>query len=260
MPLPTLSLTALTAAAFLLPSPPGTMTTKYRIDQLLQQEIDATSTGGPKQSMSANLAAFVTITLADTAGGRTMHVVLDSMVTDSGSPIPPAVLDSAKGTSFHGVVSPTGRISNFKAKKPGLAAAQLQGVLAEFYPLTRAGAKVGDGWTDTTETTNDVTGGSVRTRRVTNYTAAATEMRDGTKSLKIDAAFSASLNGTQKTPGGPAKIEGTGSGSGSYYVGTDGRYLGGMTAQTSSLSVSGAFAPAPIPISIKQTTTITPIK
>jgi hypothetical protein len=66
--------------------------------------------------------------------------------------------------------------------------------------------------------------------------------------------------GTQPTPGGPARIEGNGTGKGAYYVGTDGRYLGGNWEQRSSLKISGPFAPEPLPITIAQKTTVTTLR
>ena len=40
------------------------------------------------------------MSLADSAGGKVMRVVVDSMRGDSASPIPSAVLDSAEGRNF----------------------------------------------------------------------------------------------------------------------------------------------------------------
>ena len=72
--------------------------------------------------------------------------------------------------------------------------------------------------------------------------------------------FSSSIAGTQPTPGGPARIEGTGTGKGSYYLGSDGKYLGGTWQHHSSLKISGSFAPEPLPITITQKTKVTTLK
>jgi hypothetical protein len=66
--------------------------------------------------------------------------------------------------------------------------------------------------------------------------------------------------GTQPTPNGSAKIEGTGSGTGFYYVSPDGRYLGGTWQQRSSLQISGSFASKPLPITIVQKTEVRTLK
>ena len=62
--------------------------------------------------------------------------------------------------------------------------------------------------------------------------------------------------GSQPTPQGSAKISGTGSGSGSYLVSADGRYLGGQWEITSALQLSGSFSPQPVPITITQSTKV----
>ena len=66
------------------------------------------------------------------------------------------------------------------------------------------------------------------------------------EAVRVTEDFTSSVAGTQPTPNGPARIEGSGSGSGSYYVGNDGRYLGGSWQQQSSLKISGSFATQPL--------------
>ena len=261
MPLRTAGLTALAATAMALPASTGApSTTKYRIDQSLSQEIDATAAGGAKQRIAFSTTSFVTVTLADSAGGKAMRVVVDSMRGDSASPIPPAVLDSARGTEFHGFVDRSGKPAGLEPIGNAAAAAQIQGLLSDFFPWTRAGLKIGESWSDTTAKTNGTGSDSVTVRRVSAYKAAATETRDSRKAVRVTEDFTSSVAGTQPTPNGPARIEGSGSGSGSYYVGNDGRYLGGSWQQQSSLQISGSFAPQPLPITIVQKTKVSTLK
>jgi hypothetical protein len=71
MPLRTARLGALAAAAMVLPAwVLAPSTTKYRIDQSLSQEIDATAAGGAKQRIAFSTSSFVTVTLADTDSCR----------------------------------------------------------------------------------------------------------------------------------------------------------------------------------------------
>src|SRR6476469_4561055 len=103
---------ALAAAAIVLPLlGKAPTTTKYRIDQSLTQEIDATAAGGAKQKIAFTTSRFVTLTLADSAGGKVMRVVVDSLRGDSAVPIPRAVLDSARGAEFHGYIEKSGKPS-----------------------------------------------------------------------------------------------------------------------------------------------------
>jgi hypothetical protein len=69
--------------------------------------------------------------------------------------------------------------------------------------------------------------------------------------------YSSAVHGTQPTPNGPAKLEGTGKGTGTYWVTQDGSYLGGDWQLESALTLTGSFADDPLPISISQTTKVT---
>jgi len=252
---------ALAATVLFLPSlDRAPSITKYRIDQSLTQEIDATAAGGARQSVSFNTSSFVTVTLTDSAGGKAIRVVVDSMRGDSATPIPAAVLDSARGSEFRGFVERSGKPSGLVVTSGTGAAAQVQGLLSDFFPWIRSGLKVGDSWTDTTAKVNGVGADSVTVRRVSAYKAAANETRNSRKAVRVVEDFSSSVAGTQPTPGGPAKIEGNGTGKGAYYVGADGGYLGGGWEQQSTLKVSGPFSPEPLPITIAQKTTVTTIK
>ena len=140
------------------------------------------------------------------------------------------------------------------------AATQIQALLSDFYPWTKPGLKVGDSWSDSTAKTSGNGADSVTVKRVSAYKAAATESRDSRKAVRVTENFTSSVKGTQPTPNGPARIEGAGSGSGSYYVGPDGRYLGGSWQQQSALKVTGTFAPQPLPITIVQKTNVSTLK
>jgi hypothetical protein len=119
---------------------------------------------------------------------------------------------------------------------------------------------VGDSWADTTAKVNGVGADSVTVRRISAYKAASSEVRNSRKAVRITQEFTSSVAGTQPTPSGPARLEGTGNGKGAYYVGADGRYLGGDWQLQSSLKISGAFAPEPLPITIVQKTRVITLK
>lgn len=248
---------AVVASGSMLPAP---STTKYRIEQSLSQEIDATAAGGAKQKVAFSTISFVTVTLADSAGGKSMRVVVDSIRGDSATPIPPPVLDSARGTVFSGFLERSGRPTGLQPSGNSPAAAQVQGLLSDFFPWTRPGLKVGQSWADTTSKTNGTGADSVTVRRVSSYKAAAGETRESRKAVRVTQDFTSSFAGTQPTPNGPARIEGTGRGTGFYFVGPDGRYLGGSWQQQSSLTISGSFATQPLPVTISQKTTVRTLK
>jgi hypothetical protein len=252
---------AMAAATLALPAfRDAPVTAKYRVDQTLTQEVDASAEGQGKQTLRFTTSTFVTVTLNDSAGGRTMRVVIDSLKGDSAAPIPPAVMDSARGGEFRAFVSRTGKPSPLTPTGTSPAASQVQGLLTDFYPWARAGLKVGDAWTDTTVNTTGAGSDTVTVRRITSYKAAATESRGKVRAVRITTEHSTSVSGVQPTPQGPAKIEGTGGGTGAYYVSPDGRLLEGEWQQQSAVKLSGGFAKQPLPVTVTQTTKVTAVR
>ena len=257
-----LRLTALGAIALAVPAARTAPTTmRYRIDQTLTQEVDGSAAGQGKQSLTFTTASFVTVTLTDSAGGKAMRVVVDSMRGDSATPIPPAVLDSARGAVFQGFVTPQGRPTQLQpaATNPP-AATQIQGLVSDFYPWTRAGIRPGETWSDTSLVTTGQAPDTVTVRRVTRYHASANETGDARPAVRVTTEYASEVAGSQPTESGSARIEGTGGGKGSYLVSADGRYLGGEWELNSSLTLSGAFTPQPVPITLRQTTRVASLR
>ena len=78
------SFAALAATVLVLPgrpARPGAAPTvaRYKIAQQTEQEVDLSAMGGGKQASRFGTALYVTLTVGDTTGGRTLHVVFDSM-------------------------------------------------------------------------------------------------------------------------------------------------------------------------------------
>ena len=233
---------------------------RYRIEQTVSQEVDASAAGQGKQTLAFTTNTFVTVTLTDSAGGKAMRVVVDSMRGDSATPIPAPVLDSARGAVFHGFVTREGRPTRLETDGPGAAGAQVQGLVSDFYPWTRSGIKVGETWMDTSSVTTGDAPDTVTVRRTTTYRARANETVGSRPAVRIDTEHTSDVNGFQPTGRGSAKIAGTGGGKGSYLLSPDGRYLGGQWELSSALTLSGDFAPHPVPITLRQTTRVTAIK
>jgi hypothetical protein len=241
-------------------APGAPVTARYRVDQTLTQNMDASAAGKGKQTISFSTVSFLTLTFTDSTGGRSVRVVIDSMRGDSTSPIPTEVFDSAKGAEFHAFLSAAGKLGELEAVSASPAAIRVQGFLTDFFPWVKSGAKAGERWADTSsKATTDGTD-SVVVKRVTAYRVVGNESRDSRKTLRIASEYTSTVAGTQPTPNGPARIEGSGSGTGTYFVSPDGQYLGGDWQLRSALTISGAFANEPLPITIRQVTKVTALK
>jgi hypothetical protein len=260
MPARLFGCTALVALVGLAPPRQTPVTSRFRIDQTLTQNIDATAAGKGKQSLSFSTSSFLTVTLSDTAGGRSVRIVVDSMRGDSAAPVPAAVFDSARGSEFHAFLSSAGKLSDLEAVNVAPAAARVQGFLTDFFPWVKAGAKAGERWADTSSKATTDGSDTVVVKRVISYRVVGSETREARKALRIASEYASTVAGTQPTPNGPARIEGSGKGTGVYFVSPDGAYLGGDWQLRSALTISGAFSDDPLPITITQTTKVTPLK
>ncbi len=254
-------LTGLGALIFAIPGKwLAPVTAKYRLDQTLTQVIDGTAMGKGKQSLSFSTSAFLTVTLTDSAGGRSMRVVVDSIQADSSAPIPPSVFDSARGAEYHGFITKAGKPSRLQPVSTNRAAIQIQGLLVDFFPWVRAGIKVGEAWTDTSATTTGEGADSVTVQRITAYRAAARERRNARRAIRVTTDYTSNVSGTQPTENGPANVQGSGTGKGTYFVSPEGQYLGGDWQLESALKISGSFVKEPLPITISQTTKVSPLR
>jgi hypothetical protein len=235
-------------------------TARYRIDQKLTQEIDGTASGKGKQSLSFSTSGFITLTLTDSTNGRVVKVVVDSIRGDSTSPISAAVFDSARGAEYRAFLTKAGKISELEPVTTTSAALQVQGFLTDFFPWVKSGVKVGEKWADTTSRATVAGEDTVVVKRVTSYQAEAKDKRDNEKAIRITSDYASTVAGRQPTPGGPASLEGSGKGTGTYFVTPDGRFLGGDWEVHSALSVTGSFSEKPVPITVTQTTKVTALK
>src|SRR5690348_15914141 len=247
--MPARRLAALTTIVTLLGAAPAwraPVTSRFRVDQTLTQDIDATAAGKGRQRVSFSTSSFLTVTLSDTAGGKAVRIVVDSMRGDSATPIPASVFDSARGAEFHSFLSAAGKLSTLAAVNVSPAAARVQGFLTDFFAWVKAGAKPGEQWADTnTQATTDGVD-SVVVQRVTSYTVAGRETRGRRKALRVTSEYTSTIRGTQPTDTGqPARIQGSCKGSGTYFVSPDGAYLGGDWRLESALTIEGAFAEHP---------------
>ena len=232
-------------------------TTRYRIETQVEQVIDLSAVGQAEQRNNLTLANFLTITFDDTVGGQTIHAVLDSIVKLSDGPVPEQdSLDKARGRTWHALLAADGKVSDVK-RVDSSSSGQVSDLLTNFFPRVRPGAKVGDQWTDTTESTSSEEGQSLTTRTVTNYSVTGTETRNGARALKVESAFSLAQTGEINQGGQSLSVDGSGTGTGTYFVTQDGRYLGGTSTTSAELQITAAAIPAPIPVQVKNTVTVT---
>ncbi|HLB55594.1 MAG TPA: hypothetical protein VJK71_10870, partial [Gemmatimonadales bacterium] len=86
---------------------------KYRIDSQTETVIDLSVFGQPSQEFQIGSTSWVSLTLSDTAGGRIVHLVVDSLRYQGNAPqLGQATADSARTGILHGILGPDGRVGN----------------------------------------------------------------------------------------------------------------------------------------------------
>lgn len=235
-------------------------TTRYRIEQKLENKVDLSGFGQGEQTQNQNSTWFVTISYTDSAGGRVVHAVLDSLRMEGMIPIPPASIDSAKGTPYHGFIDAAGRFAALSAMKSSTIGDQFVSTLRLIHPSGTRGAAAGAKWTDTVDASTKSPQADLKSSIVRNFTMGGSEAYEGTQATRVDVETVTKISGSLETPGGSAEMMGGGPGTGSYYLTSDGRVAGAKSSSLVDAIVTLAGAPGPIPVKTTTTTTVSVIK
>jgi hypothetical protein len=259
-----LTSSALTSGLLVAPTTPGASspdtTLHYKISIGAHSVIDLSAMGAGEQTNTSGFTGFFTMTLKDATGGRALTVLLDSRVVDSatqGRELLQAAADSAKGSSWQGLLTEHGRIDNLVVVQGGPGAQQFETVLAGFFPRGAAHTKKkGAVWSDTLAYSSSTETGSTNIKLMTTFTAAGEGMYNNAKVLTINTTSVTSSASSQEGPGGDMLFDGTGKGVGEYYVTNDGLYLGGTQTLDSDIVITTSQAPVPIPLTAHTVITV----
>lgn len=246
--------------ATLLAGPPAATTTRYHLNAKADNTVDLSAFGGPSQVTNVKFDAWIAMTLSDSAGGKAVHVVIDSAAGESNAPTFQATdPGAAKGATIHGWLDPSGRIKDLKSSvTTNIVVNSIQGAVNGMFPKLRGATRAGDSWVDTTDVANSGEGNKTTAKIVTQYNATASETVGGMPGVRVNATSASTIGGTLENPqAGTMNVEGTGSGRGTFVVGGDGRFLGGTVNSTQDLLLKTPMAPMPIPVKVVQELTVT---
>jgi len=217
----------------------------------------------PSMQLGYGLYLTAVITGPTDSTGFQAGFTIDSVTVDSGSQFPPQVnMAAAKGFRVTGRLTPTGEFTN-PMPSDSSAAASLGNLLPRFrsfFPrLPANGVRPDTTWTDST-TTTEVTGGSTITTHVLSRRAATTwEDRRGVRALRIDISATYQFSGTGEQGGATFTIDGSGMGTGIQYLAADGRFLGGESHDSTTLTIDLPLQGITIPRRQTAHTTVTPL-
>ncbi len=236
---------------------------RYRFDSKTQQVVDAAAIGQGRQQAQTDRSAFLRITVADSAGGKVITAVIDSIV-NHGDNLPPgtdATADSARGKVFTGRIAADGTVSPMTHPAgAGALGTAVGGQLDEFFPRVKVSAATGDNWTISSERPQVIANGQLTVKRTTAYQAMGAVTREGVSAQRFDMTFTTSIVGTQQVGPSNAKVDGTSTGTGSAFVTTGGVYVGGMRTEKAERRLLLTGAPAPVLVTVETATTITLLK
>jgi len=229
------------------------MHTVVHIDQEFQ---------GMRQPLDFGLRAFFAVTItgpADSVGYPTT-ITIDSIVPDSGTTAPMGInLGAAKALSFVGRLTPRGEFRN-QIASDSVAAQSLSpivGSFKNFFPrLSPAGVTVGVAWTDTT-VENDRAIGGVTVTSINRSRAATWEDRNGTRAVRLEVTSDFTIKGSGQQLGQRFDVAGSGVRSGIDFIAVDGRYLGGESHDSTSMTITLPIQAMTIPRTQASKTTVT---
>lgn len=195
-----------------------------------------------RQDLGARVYVSVVITgPADTKGYPATFTV-DSVLSDSGTPQPVADnMSKVRALVLAGRLAPRGdfQSSTTSDTVSAQSVAQLVGNFRDFLPrLPAEGVRVGTEWTDTMALTQRSGGGAVTRRTTVRSAATAWEDHAGTRSLRIESRATYSVSGSGQNGGQSFEVSGTGATTAQAFVAEDGRFLGGESQDSTSLTVS----------------------
>lgn len=256
----TLTLAAFASSAFFLPigDAAAPTTLKYKIVQRMEQTIDASAMGQGEQKVAMGYAAYLTVVVDDSAGGRTVQGTVDSLIPDADAePTIMAVLNRSKGARGSAFIGPDGKLTNFSETAADSTAGDgtaLRGLLHSLFPTVRPSAKPGDTWTDTTSTADTTNGMPTSRKSIVTYKAADGATVGGDRTMKLDVSGNYSVGGANDAG---IVFEGSGTQTGTFQRAAKGYLVDGTFNDNANMSFSIPQSPEPIPMSTVSAVTIT---
>lgn len=197
---------------------------------------------GQRQTSDLALTYVVTISVAPDSGSLLRAaIVLDSILPDSTGLVPDRERARARGARFTGRLEPDGRLTGVEGPDSVLPARlpQLATGFRQIFPrIPTRGARPGDAWTDTTQSTTHASQAEVVLTVVSDHRVAGWSEYAGQPALELLVRSQYTLSGTGAQFGQPFTLDGTGVRSARQYLTAEGRYLGGHWADTSTVDVT----------------------
>lgn len=230
----------------------GPSTTRYRVQRHLHVE---QAYGGQLQvqELGAQIFVRVTITGPADAGGYPVTFTIDSVLPDSATPA--VVADNmtrVRALILAGRLTPEGEFRGSTSIDSSMAqnVAQLVGNFRDFLPrIPAAGVRVGAAWVDTVSAVQRSGSSEITRQGVLRSTAPAWEEHAGARSVRIEAASTYSVMGSGQNSGQPFELSGAGAATTRTFLAEDGRFVGGESRDSTTLTITLPVQRLSIPVS-----------
>jgi hypothetical protein len=234
---------------------PFSATYDIRSHTLQEQEF-----GGQVNSVVTGLRWLLSASIRGATSPWQLTLTIDSTpeVTGIAPGLSEQDLERAAGTVFTAMLTPEGEVTDFQGGDSSSAFLQQQArSLERFFPrLPTGGVAPGQAWSDTAEVSTGAAGMDIQIEAVTESVAGTWVDHLGHRALEIRTVSHYSLVGGGSQGGTEIDVDGTGTSHGVLYLGDDGRFLGGTSADTTNMVATVAAMGAMIPILQVSTDTV----
>lgn len=213
---------------------------------------------GPMGGSSSVIQYYLTATAAQAGGAARLQLTIDSIPRLEGPMVDRSDVAAATGATFSGILSPDGEIVSFQGGTPQNALlTQLADGLSRFFPtIPDDGVTPGAVWHDTTTILTGDQGVEIEVVAAIRYEADEWGEHDGVRALLVHRSSNYTLTGGGNAGGADFTIDGSGVEHGQLFLGSDGSYLGGASADTANMTATVPAAGMSVPIVQTQADTV----
>lgn len=201
--------------------------------------------GGGNQVQQFARTAYVTVAMAEAAGGYRTTIRLDSLRQEAGGTVSADSVLSAEGATWTGTLTPQGRLGELRADRASAVSDQVGASLGVLFPVLPAGGlQDATTWSDTAERAVRTDAFDARERAVTSYRLVKQEGRV----YVIEAAAEFQRTGTGGPPTQPMEMTSQGTRRTVYRFGSDGLVDGAEGADSAEMTITVPAVGQTVPV------------
>jgi len=231
---------------------------RYRMDRF--DTVSVQMPDGSAQRQTFRRSAWLSVDSEESGQGFAVRIALDSLDVE-GMPIPPASLDSARGTSWTGQVARDGELTGVAASQESAIGGQIGSLLQLLFPpLPENSIRAGARWSDTTDKPTVADAFEVQEQAIMQYSAGNPASRRGSTVLPIVAVGTFTRTGSGVQFGRTLEMQSKGARRFTHFMGLDGRPAGLDGIETNEVTITVPEVGQSIEATQSGTIQITPIE